>query len=54
MLLNCRASHTGDALRIGGVRGCQAQESVLAAQVLNRVGSLGKLRAQSSRERLKV
>ena len=29
----CRASHTGDALRVGGVRGCQAEEVVLAAQV---------------------
>ena len=29
----CRASHTGDALRVGGVRGCQAEEFVLAAQV---------------------
>ena len=30
---NCRASHSGDALRVGGVRGCQAGEFVLAAQV---------------------
>ena len=28
-----RASHTGDALRVGGVRGCQAEEFALAAQV---------------------
>ena len=30
---NCRASRTGDALRVGGIRGCQAEEFVLAAQV---------------------
>ena len=31
--LYCRASHSGDALRVGGVHGCQAEEFVLAAQV---------------------
>jgi len=44
---NCRASHTRDALRVGGVRGCQAEEFVLAAQVWY-------CRAQSSRDRPKV
>ena len=29
----CRASHTGDALEVGGIRGCQAEAFVLAAQV---------------------
>ena len=28
----CRSSRTGDALRVGGVRGCQAEEFALAAQ----------------------
>ena len=30
---NCRVSHTGDALRVGCIRGCQAEEFVLAEQV---------------------
>ena len=32
-IIYCRASHTGDALRVGGIRGCQAEEVVLAEQV---------------------
>ena len=43
---NCRASHSGDALRVGGV--CAGSTG------LDRVGTVGKLRAQSLRDRPKV